>query len=196
MINISSIDLAITMKKFLEIVQPLPVKYGYTRGIKQGDCYITYQQASTTMTRAIGNQLIGERQTFIVTVQTKTAEQNMLYSQLIRRGTERSSVEFVSDGIRKDTTVKDGYVNTIILYIYTSVEAPQMSYTPEQVQIELQEITDRYIFITSIYNNTLSESIIDKFIVPKLDKEQYSYAEFLALKQKYLDKLLLTTEIY
>ena len=148
------------------------------------------------MTRAIGNQLIGERQTFIVTVQTKTAEQNMLYSQLIRRGTERSSVEFVSDGIRKDTTVKDGYVNTIILYIYTSVEAPQMSYTPEQVQIELQEITDRYIFITSIYNNTLSESIIDKFIVPKLDKEQYSYAEFLALKQKYLDKLLLTTEIY
>lgn len=196
MISKTALQMASSMKRFLEIVQPLPVKYGYSRGIKKGDVIVTYYQAGSMLTKGIGNQIISERQTYLVTVQTKTAEQCILYSQMIRRGTERSNVEFVSDSIRKDTTVADGWINSMIMYMYTGVEAQQLVYTAEQVRQALQEIADMYIFITSQYDETLSKSFIDKLIIPGLEDREYSYSEFISLKQKYLDKLLLTTTEY
>lgn len=195
-LSITSVKMATSIKQFLEIVQPLPVKYGYSRGIKKEDCYITYNYSGSTLSKGIGNSLIGERQTYIITVQTKTAIQNMIFSQLIRRGTHQSRVEFVSDNIRKDTTVKDGWINTIILYLYTGLEESRIIYTEEEVRKELQSIADLYIFVTSMYDETLAQSFIDSFTIPELEKEFYSYEEFMELKQEYLDRLLYTTTEY
>lgn len=196
MINASSISMASEMKRFLEIVQPLKIKYGYARGIKSDESIITYSYSGSTLTKGIGNSIISERATYIVTVQTKTAEQCMIYSELIRRGTNKSIVEFVSDSIRKDTTVKDGWINTIILYLYTGLSVAQKSYNKDEVRQVLQEIADLYIFVTSMYDETLAQSFIDKLIVPELEQEQYTYEEFIQLKQEYVDRLLLTTIEY
>lgn len=196
MINLSTVSMATEMKHFLEIVQPLSIKYGYSRGVRKEDDIITYSYSGSTNRRGIGNQLMSERQTYIVTVQTKTAKQCLIFSELIRRGTNKSVVEFVSDNIRKDTTVKDGWINTIILYLYTGLSVAQKVYTAEEVRNVLQEIADMYIFVTSMYDETLAQSFIDRYIVPELDKDLYSYEEFIQLKQEYIDRLLLTTTEY
>lgn len=193
MINKTGIQMAQNMKQFLQIVQPLPVKYGYSRGIKRSDLVVTYYQTSSIVTRGIGNHILSERETYLITVQAKTAEQCILFSQLIRRGTDGSYFEFVSDNIRKDTTVADGWINSIIVYAYVGLTVEQVAYTAEQVRQELQEIADNYIFVTSRYDETLSASFIDKLVIPPLEERTYSYAEFIALKNKYLDKLLLAT---
>ena len=191
--NLTGKDLSMRVKDFLQIVQPLPVKYGYTRGVKRGQSFVTYQDMSSTLRVGIGGTLISERKTFTVTVQTKTAEQNLMYSGLIKRGTESSFIAFVSDDLRKDTTVQDGWINTIILSAYNGLEVEQQVFTPDQVRNLLQEIANRYIFVTSIYSETVASSFIDRYIVPQLEDKNYSRAEVLALKQQYLDKLLLAT---
>ena len=189
--NLTGKDLSMRVKDFLQIVQPLPVKYGYARGVKRGQSFVTYQDMSSTLRVGIGGTLISERKTFTVTVQTKTAEQNLMYSGLIKRGTESSFIAFVSDDLRKDTTVQDGWINTIILSAYNGLEVEQQVFTPDQVRNLLQEIADRYIFVTSMYSETVASSFIDRYIVPQLEDKNYSRAEVLALKQQYLDKLLL-----
>ena len=116
-----------------------------------------------------------------------------MYSGLIKRGTESSFIAFVSDDLRKDTTAQDGWINTIILSAYNGLEVEQQVFTPDQVRNLLQEIADRYIFVTSMYSETVASSFIDRYIVPQLEDKNYSRAEVLALKQQYLDKLLLAT---
>lgn len=189
-------ELALDIKTFLEAVQPLPIHYGYARGIKTAECLVTYYVSSSTYRQGIGNHLMSQRTTNIVTVQTKTAEQNILYSEMIKRGTEGSSIVFVSDSLRKDPTVKDGWINTIILYAYTSLALRRQTYTAEEVREELQRIADHYLFVTSIYNETLAQSIIDNFIIPELPKPLYSYEEFLQLKAQYLDRLVYNDTVF
>ena len=192
----TAVEMATSVKQFLELVQPLPVKYGYSRGARTGEIVLTYYQVGTTLTKAIGNQIVSERQTYLITVQTKTAEQCLLYSQLIRRGTNKSNFEFVSDNTRRDSTVENGWINSIIIYVYTDVQAPQYLFTAEEVREELQLIADNYIFVTNIYNTAVANSFIDKLKIPKLQDRSYTLTEFIELKQKYLDKLLLTTIVF
>ena len=187
---------ATSMKSFLEIVQPLPVKYGYSRGIRTEEAYVTYRQTGSTFSKAIGNSIVSERVTYVITVQTKTAEQNMLYSQCIKWGTEGSDVEFISDDVRPDVTVKDRWINTIILRMYTVVKVQRQAFTAEEVRQELQAIADRYIFCTSIYDATLAQSFIDRLVIPALEDREYSYQEVMSLKRLYLDKLILETTQY
>ena len=192
----TAVEMATSVKQFLELVQPLPVKYGYSRGARTGEIVLTYYQVGTTLTKAIGNQIVSERQTYLITVQTKTAEQCLLYSQLIRRGTNKSNFEYISDSIRRDTTVENGWINSIIIYTYTSVDAGQYLFSAEEVREELQAIADNYIFVTNIYNTAVANSFIDKLKIPKLQDRSYTLTEFIELKQKYLDKLLLTTIVF
>lgn len=196
MINASPLLMAKTIKNFLEVATPVPVKYGYPRGIAKDNALVTYQQSNTTTSRGIGNRVVGERITYVITVQTKTATDCLLYSTMIRRATSLTNVEFVSDSIRKDVTVKDGWINTIIVYLYTGVDITQQTYTGDEVKRALQMIADRYIFVTSMYDETLAQSFIDKFTVPELPKSTYTYDEFLSLKREYIDRLIYSTTEY
>ena len=182
------------VKSFLELVQPLSVKYGYQRGVSSGASFITYYNMGTTLKQGLGNSLISETKTFVVTIQTKTMEQNMLYRDLIVRGTEKTEFSVVSEDLRKDVTVDAGWINTIVLRIYNSLSPEQVAYTAEQVRAILQEIADRYILLTNIYKP--GADIIDRFIVPPLEDRLYDLAEVIALKQEYLDKLLLKVTEY
>lgn len=185
---------ASSVKSFLEMVQPNPVKYGYSRGVKRDKSFVTYQLSGTQLKAGISNDLISERQTYIVTVQTKTALQNMIYSDLIRRGTHKNKISFVSDNLRKDTTVEAGWINTIILSVYVGLDIE--TYTAEEVRAMLQEIADLYIFVTSRYSKTISESFIDHYTVPPLEDRDYNQSEVITLKQEYYDKVLLNTTEY
>jgi hypothetical protein len=186
------VDTTKQMKQFLELVQPLPVRYGYVRGVAEETSYVTYRNMSSTPRIGIGNQLISERATFVVTVQTKTAEQNLIYSAMIKYGTQESDVIFISDDLRRDVTVERGWINTIIVSTYSSIDADKQVYKSAEVQEMLQSIADRYIMITSVYKEPYAESIIDKFKVPDLEDRLYSLAEIIALKQEYIDRYILT----
>jgi len=191
----TGIQLSKYVKAFLELAQPLPVKYGYSRGIKKNGGYVTYRDAGSTPTRSIGGRILSENRTYVVTVQTQTAEQNLYYSMMIKYASEGTYAEYKSDDIRKDVTVESGWINTIILNVYNVVEAASNTYTAEEVRFILQDVVDNYLFVTSVYGLTLEDSFIDSMVVPQLPKETYTYDEMIALKQEYLDKLvLLTTE--
>ena len=185
------IEVASSVKNFLELVQPNPVKYGYPLGVKREKSFVTYQLMNTVPTFGIGNRIISEKQTYIVTVQTKTALQNMIYSDLIRHGTHKKNIQFVSDSLRKDTTVEVGWINTIILSVYVGLDIE--TYTAEEVRAMLQEIADMYIFVTNRYAKNISESFIDHYTVPPLEDKDYNKSEVIRLKQEYLDKLILNT---
>lgn len=197
LMNLDGKSVALMMKSFLEMVQPLEIVYGYPRGVKKGNAFISYRMMGTSSQNVgIGNHLIAETKTFVVTVQTKTAEQNLLYSGFITHGVEGSPVRFVSEDVRRDVTVEDGWINTIILSVFNGLDVQQKVYPKEEVRNILQEIADKYIFVTSMYATTLRDSFIDRFTVPELEKEVYSYEEVLALKQQYIDRLLLNTTQY
>ncbi len=185
------IEVASSVKNFLELVQPNPVKYGYPLGVKREKSFVTYQLMNTVPTFGIGNRIISEKQTYIVTVQTKTALQNMIYSDLIRHGTHKKNIQFVSDSLRKDTTVEAGWINTIILSVYVGLDIE--TYTADEVRAMLQEIADMYIFVTNRYAKTISESFIDHYTVPPLEDRDYNKSEVITLKQEYLDKIILNT---
>ena len=185
------IEVASSVKNFLELVQPNPVKYGYPLGVKREKSFVTYQLMNTVPTFGIGNRIISEKQTYIVTVQTKTALQNMIYSDLIRHGTHKKNIQFVSDSLRKDTTVEVGWINTIILSVYVGLDIE--TYTAEEVRAMLQEIADMYIFVTNRYAKNISESFIDHYTVPPLEDRDYNKSEVITLKQEYLDKIILNT---
>ena len=189
----TGVQLSKRVKEFLEMVQPLPVKYGYPRGIKKGDSFISYRDVGSTPTLAVGGGIISERRTYLVTVQTKTAESNLFYSTLIKFATEGSYVTFMSEDLRRDVTVEDGWINSIMLVVYNVIEPTEATYSREEVRMILQDIADNYLFVTSIYRRTLEQSFIDKLVVPQLTQESYTYQELLALKQTYLDKLVLST---
>ncbi len=193
MIGLSGKQLALRVKSFLEIVQPLSVKYGYPRGVTKGTSFVTYQDMGSELRTGIGNRIIGEWKSYIVTVQTKTAEQNLLYSGLIKYGTEGSNFMVVSENLRKDTTVEAGWINTIVLRVFNSVDYEQQVFTADEVRAILQSIADHYVFVTSIYAPTVSESFYDSMVVPELEDRNYSLTELLSMKQQYMDKLLLTT---
>lgn len=191
----TGIQVSKSVKAFLELAQPLPVKYGYSRGVKKSSSFVTYRDAGTTPTRSIGGRIISERRTYMVTVQTKTAEANLYYSMMIKYASEGTFVEFMSDDLRKDVTVESGWINTIILSVYNVVEQASNVYTAEEVRFILQDVADNYLFVTSVYGLTLADSVIDEMVVPELPQPVYTYDEMLALKRDYLDKLvLLTTE--
>lgn len=187
-------DIALSVKTFLQLVQPNPVKYGYAQGVKREKSFVTYQLMNTSLSVAIGNHIFGERQTYIVTVQTKTALQNMIYSDMIRYGTNKNKVEFVSDNLRKDPSVEAGYINSIIVRVYNGLDI-QM-YTAQEVRALLQEIADLYIFVTNRYDSTISASFIDHYEVPELEERYYTQSEVLQMKQEYLDRLILNTTEY
>lgn len=189
---ISGKGMALRMKQFLELVQPLDVLYGYPRGIKAGEAFITYQDTGTELIRGIGNSIIGEWRTYFITVQTKTAEQNMYYSDFIKYGTQLAEVQFVSDNSRKDVTVEAGWINTIVLRIFNGSARSQLVFTSEEVRRLLQEIADHYLFVTSLYGRTPEESFYDSYTV-RVEDRYYSLDEVLRLKQQYLDKLILNT---
>jgi hypothetical protein len=189
---ISGKGMALKMKQFLELVQPLDVLYGYPRGVKSGEAFITYQDTGTELIRGIGNSIIGEWRTYFITVQTKTAEQNMYYSDFIKYGTQLAEVQFVSDNSRKDVTVEAGWINTIVLRIFNGSARSQLVFTSEEVRRLLQEIADHYLFVTSLYGRTPEESFYDSYAV-QVEDRYYSLEEVLELKQEYLDKLVLNT---
>lgn len=186
------VDTTKQLKQFLEIVQPLQVRYGYVRGIVEDTSIITYRNMSSNIRKGIGNRLISERALFVVTVQTKTAEQNLLYSAMIKYGTEESPVIFISEDLRKDVTVENGWINTIILQVYSKVGEAKVVYNRDEVEIMLQEIADRYIMVTSIYKEPFEDSVIDRFKVPELEDRFYHIDEIISLKQEYFDRYILT----
>lgn len=190
------LDSTKAMRSFLELAQPLDVKYGYIRGVAKENSYITFRNASTTIRRGIGNQYISERVNYIVTVQTKTAEQNLIYSAMIKYATTETNVIFVSEDLRRDTLVENGWINTIILNVFNSVDIMKLFYTKTEATELLQAIADRYVMITSLYKDPFSESVIDKFTVPELEDRFYPLWEVQQLKQEYLDRLVLTITEY
>lgn len=196
MIGLSGKQLALHVKAFLEIVQPLSVRYGYPRGVKTGEAFVTYQDIGSEMRRGIGNHIIGEWRSYIVTVQTKTAEQNLYYSDMIKYGTEASNFVVLSESMRKDATVDAGWINTIVLRVFNGLELEQVVFTAAEVREVLQAIADHYIFVTSIYAKTVAESFYDTMVVPELEDRPYSLQELLTLKQQYLDKLILNTKLF
>lgn len=190
------IDSTREMKSFLELVQPLPVKYGYVRGVVQGSSLITYRNMSASVRLGIGNQLISERVNFVITVQTKTAEQNLIYSAMIKYGTYESKVMFVSEDFRKDPTVENGWINTIIVSAYNKESVADLRFTADEVVEILQDIANRYVMITSLYREPFVDSFIDKFVVPELEERVYHFAEVLRFKQEYLDRFVLNETEY
>lgn len=184
------------MRNFLELAQPLDVKYGYIRGVAKEDSYITYRNVSSNIRRGIGNQYISERVTYVITVQTKTAEQNLIYSAMIKYATSETNVIFISEDLRRDTLVENGWINTIIVNVFNSANVVKTIYTKAEATELLQAIADRYVMITSLYKDPFSESIIDKFIVPELEDRLYPLSEVQQLKQEYLDRLVLTITEY
>lgn len=190
------LDSVKTMRNFLELAQPLEVKYGYIRGVAKENSYVTFRNVSSTIRRGIGNQYISERVTYVVTVQTKTAEQNLIYSAMIKYATSETNVIFISEDLRRDTLVENGWINSIILSVFNSPDVVKTIYTKEEVTKLLQTIADRYVMVTSVYKDPFDESIIDKFIVPEMEDRLYSLSEVLQLKQEYLDRLVLTITEY
>ena len=190
------LDSVKTMRNLLELAQPLEVKYGYIRGVAKENSYVTFRNVSSTIRRGIGNQYISERVTYVVTVQTKTAEQNLIYSAMIKYATSETNVIFISEDLRRDTLVENGWINSIILSVFNSADVVRTIYTKEEVTELLQTIADRYVMVTSVYKDPFDESIIDKFVVPELEDRLYHLSEVLQLKQEYLDRLVLTITEY
>lgn len=190
--NISGKELSTRLKQFLELNQPFPVKYGYSRGVREGKCMVSYQSMGTSLNYGIGNEMISGRKTFLVTVQSEVAEMNMLCSDFIENGIEGKNIRFISDNLRKDVTVKNGWINSIILEVYNGLEG-EVTYTADQVREILQKVADNYIFVTSQFDKTVDTSFIDELVVPELQDRTYSYSEMLQLKQNHLDKLLLAS---
>ena len=190
------LDSTKVVRNFLELAQPLQVKYGYIRGVAKENSYITYRNVSSSIRTGIGNQFISERVNYVVTVQTRTAEQNLIYSAMIKYATSETNVLFVSDDLRRDTLVENGWINTIILNVFNSVDAVKLIYTRQEVTKILQTIADRYVLITSLYKDPFSESIIDKLIIPELEDRLYPLEEVQSLKREYLDRFILTITEY
>lgn len=184
------------MRSFLELAQPLEVKYGYIRGVAKENSFVTFRNVSSSIRRGIGNQYISERVTYVITVQTKTAEQNLIYSAMIKYATSETNVLFVSEDLRRDTLVENGWINTIIVNVFNSADIVKLFYTKEETAALLQDIADRYLMVTSLYKDPFSESVIDKFTMPELEDRKYALWEVLKLKQEYLDRLILTTTEY
>lgn len=184
------------MRSFLELAQPLPVKYGYIRGVAKESSYVTYRNVSSSIRRGIGNQYISERVTYVITVQTKTAEQNLIYSAMIKYATSETNVMFVSEDLRRDILVENGWINTIIVSVFNSADVVKLIYTKAEATALLQAIADRYVMVTSLYKDPFSESVIDKFTVPELEDRFYPLWEVQQLKQEYLDRLVLTITEY
>ena len=187
---ISGRRISLGVKRFLELAQPLSVKYGYSRGIKGKDPIVTYRDMGSSQRYAVGGKIISEKRTYLVTIQTTTAELNLYYSTMIKFAAEGSHIAFVQEDLRKDVTVEDGWINSIILSAYNAGE-DNGAYTPTEVREMLQLIADNYLFVTSIYRGTLEDSFIDSMVVPELEDKLYSYAQVLQLKQEYLDKIVL-----
>lgn len=190
------LDSTKAMRRFLELAQPLEVKYGYIRGVAKENSFVTFRNVSSSIRRGIGNQYISERVTYVITVQTKTAEQNLIYSAMIKYATSGTNVIFVSEDLRRDTLVENGWINTIIVNVFNSADIVKLFYTKEETAALLQDIADRYLMVTSLYKDPFSESVIDKFIIPELEDRTYALWEVLKLKQEYLDRLILTTTEY
>ena len=190
------LDSTRAMRSFLELAQPLDVKYGYIRGVAKENSYITFRNTSTSIRRGIGNQYISERVNYVITVQTKTAEQNLIYSAMIKYATSETNVLFISEDLRRDTLVENGWINTIIVSVFNSADLARLFYTKEEATALLQAIADRYVMVTSLYKDPFSESVIDKFTVPELEDRSYPLWEVQKLKQEYLDRLVLTITEY
>lgn len=190
------LDSTKAMRRFLELAQPLEVKYGYIRGVAKENSFITFRNVSSSIRRGIGNQYISERITYVITVQTKTAEQNLIYSAMIKYATSETNVIFISEDLRRDTLVENGWINTIIVNVFNSPDIVKLFYTKEEATNLLQDIADRYLMVTSLYKDPFSESVIDKFTVPELEDRTYALWEVQKLKQEYLDRLILTTTEY
>ncbi len=190
------LDTTKTMRSFLELAQPLDVKYGYIRGVAKENSYITYRNVSSSIRRGIGNQYISERVNYVITVQTKTAEQNLIYSAMIKYATSETNVLFISEDLRRDTLVENGWINTIIVNVFNNEDVVKLIYKKADATALLQAIADRYVMITSLYKDPFSESDIDKFTIPELEDRFYSLSEVQSLKQEYLDRFILTITEY
>lgn len=184
------------VKNFLELVQPLKVTYGYPRGVKRGTSFITYQHTSSTPTTGIGNSLIAERLSFLVTIQTKSMEQCLLYKDMVILATDRTPFKVLSQNTREDVTVEAGWICTIILVFYNNLTTPKGLYTREEFREILQQIADRYIYLTTQYK--IDGNVLDpnSLVIPDLKKKNYSLYEMLKIKKRLFDKLLLETTEY
>ena len=185
------------VKTYLQTVQPLEVKYGYKRGVESNSNVITFMDVGTSSVRlGIDNSLISERVAYIITVRTKTAKENMFYSELVKLGTEGTGIEFMSEDLRKDGALQSRWINSIIVSVFNNLHATKVVYTADEVRNMMQSIADLYIFVTSIYKEDAKQSFIDELVVPQLEDRLYTLEEFLAYKKEYLDRLLYKTTKY
>lgn len=190
--NFLVLDATKRMRNFLNLAQPLEVKYGYSRGVVSKLSHITYRNVSSDIRKGIGNQLISERAMFMITVQTRTVEQNLIYSSMIKYGTAGSVVSFISEDLRKDVTVENGWINTIILSMYNAATDSAGAFTAKEVESILQEIANNYVLVTSLYKDPFDTSIIDKFKVPEIEDRLYTFEELYEMKKVFYDQFILT----
>lgn len=192
MINVAIVDIVRYMRQFLELLQPLPVRFGYVRSIVKDESFVTFHNTNTNPRIGIGNKIVSETTTFVITVQTKTAEQNLIYSSILRYATSGSNITFVMDDFRRDVTVENGWINTIIVTVSNRVgiDWNDLKLPAEDARTMLQEIANRYVLVTSLYKHPFEASIIERFIVPELEKEFYTYPEIMELKKIYDEQLL------
>lgn len=166
------------VKHFLEVVQPLPVKYGYHRGVvADAEGFVAYRAMASSQRMSVGGSRIAARTTFVITVQTKTAEKNLEISQMIKDGTVGSEISFVSDDLRPDMTVEAGWINTIIVSVFEGQATPVqwIQFYELLEQIDLTGV----IMDDNIYDKTLETSTI---IEPHIENKTYHINEAEAVK--------------
>lgn len=190
---ISSIGIRISkqVKSFLELAQPLPVKYGYQRGVRQGDGFVTYRDIGSTIESAVGGRLISERRSYMITVQTKTAEQNLLYSYMIKLASDGSYVTIVSEDLRKDLTVEDGWINSLVVTVYNATLSDEIVLSAQDAGDLLQEAIRIYMLATKMFASASQAEAASRLAVPELNKQQYTYAEVIKMKHEAIDALVI-----
>lgn len=223
--SMSTQQLALLVRQFLQLATGLKAKYSYPVTTPQeNEVVLTYQFiGGQQISVGIGNELLAERKLFVATVQAKTAKQVMFYTDMIKMATNRTQFVYISDSTRPDAAVRNRWIGTVTLMVYTPYnfgDAPQTFFTPEEARKLLQAFADRFLFNTTIYRDDLSQATFDRYIVPELnrmsleemfdaqqqiiakiiaedtDRLIYGEQEVRAMLQDFADKFILNTNVY
>lgn len=187
---ITTAEKTLILKHFLELAQPLPVLY---TGGKQlpTEPHILFERTGTeSLLMGIGNKRIAERTSYTVHINTQTAMENILYAELIKRCTEGTSIEFVSESRWESTLSTNRYRADILLSLYTSEEDERLKeYTKEQLYAVLTQTNEVYHTVTNTYNILYDIANIELQLAT--GAETFSPDKVIQIKQDLLDKELL-----